>query len=149
MWSNHRWSRSLNFILITHFRFEAVMDTDKSYFTDLRDSLQKKRDKLCSALSDVGLVPISPEGSYFVLADFSKINTNLYYNSNDSSTKDYQFCRWLVKNVGVAAIPPTAFYSQQNSHIASHLARFCFIKKDETLDEAIRRLQKLKQLNNQ
>jgi len=53
----------------------------------------------------------------------------------------------MVKNIGVVAIPPTAFYSEKSKHLAEHLARFCYIKKEETLDEAIRRLQKLKEFH--
>lgn len=48
-----------------------------------------------------------------MLADFSKINPKHYMNPNDSAGKDYQFCRWLPKEIGVTAIPPTAFFTPQ------------------------------------
>jgi aspartate/methionine/tyrosine aminotransferase len=127
--------------------FEKVSLEEREYFQSLKQTLEKKRDKLCSTLSKVGLVPVVPQGSYFVLADTSKINPKLFMNPEDPSSKDYQFCRWLTKEIGVAAIPPTAFYSPQHAHLAQHLARFCFCKKDETLEEAGRRLQKLLKVN--
>jgi len=124
--------------------FEKAMTEENTYFQSMKSDLQRKRDKLCKILESVNLQPIVPQGSYFILADTSLIPLSLFYSASDSSSRDYQFCRWLTKEIGVACIPPTAFYSQSNSKMAEHLARFCFIKKDETLEEAGRRLSKLK-----
>eukprot|EP01118_Nematostelium_gracile_P013147 TRINITY_DN4933_c0_g1_i1.p1 TRINITY_DN4933_c0_g1~~TRINITY_DN4933_c0_g1_i1.p1 ORF type:complete len:440 (+),score=105.81 TRINITY_DN4933_c0_g1_i1:29-1348(+) len=124
--------------------FEEILNQRDHYFEELKSNLQKKRDRLCSVLSDVGLAPVVPQGSYFVLADISKVKPDIYINKEDTASPDFQFCRWLTKEIGVAAIPPTAFYSVQHSHVAQNFVRFCFIKKDETLEEAARRLQKLK-----
>lgn len=52
--------------------------------------------------------------------------------------------RWLTKDIGVAAIPVSAFYVPERKHIAENLIRLCFCKVDDTLEEACKRLQKLK-----
>jgi aspartate/methionine/tyrosine aminotransferase len=118
---------------------------NSNYFGELKAEFQRKRDRLVSLLQSAGLEPIVPQGSYFVLADTNKINPSVYMNSSDKSSRDYQFCRWLVREIGVAAIPPTAFYhSEKSKKIAEGLARFCFCKKDETIEEAGERLQKLR-----
>jgi aspartate/methionine/tyrosine aminotransferase len=124
--------------------FEKVISEEKNYFEQMKDFFQKKRDKMCEILKNVNLKPIIPQGSYFVLANTNSIDSKIYFNPQDTSRRDYQFCRWLIKEIGVAAIPPTAFYSHKNAYISENFARFCFCKKDETLEEASKRLQKLK-----
>ena len=57
---------------------------------------------------------------------------------------DYAICRWLTKEIGVTAIPPSAFYEASNRHLASTWVRICFCKDDQTIDMAIERLQKLR-----
>jgi len=126
--------------------FEKIISKESDYLEVLRKDLQRKRNQLCSVLQSVGLEPVVPEGSYFVLANISGINPSIYMDSKDSATKDFQFCRWLPQNIGVTAIPPTAFYTKKNSQLAENFVRFCFIKKDETLQEAEKRLQKLKSI---
>jgi aspartate/methionine/tyrosine aminotransferase len=107
--------------------------------------LEGKRDKLCEILSDVGLDPVVPQGSYFVLADTSRVPKDVYEHEGTSDhVASHKFCRWLTKEIGVCAVPPSAFYSPEHRHMAGDFARFCFCKKDETLDAAGRRLQKLK-----
>ncbi|PRP79211.1 cysteine conjugate beta-lyase, aminotransferase-like protein [Planoprotostelium fungivorum] len=68
-----------------------------------------------------------------------------YYDEKSGVARDYQFARWLVKEIGVAAIPPSAFYSRDNAHLVENFVRFCFCKKEETIRSAGERLQKLKQ----
>jgi aspartate/methionine/tyrosine aminotransferase len=77
-----------------------------------------------------------------VLADTSKINKKAYV-TDPNGRLDYQFCRWLTKEIGVAAIPPSAFYSNENASAVANYARFAFCKRDETLREAEKRMQKL------
>jgi len=125
--------------------FEQINRDGGVYFEELRNMLKKKRDKLCGILDSVGLKPVIPQGSYFALADISKIPKHHYFKSQSKETLDLQFCRWLTTEIGVAAIPPSAFYSQQNQHLPSNFARFCFCKTEETIDEAAKRLKKLKQ----
>jgi len=112
---------------------------ESSYFADLSTMYQNKRDKLLPVLNEVGLTPVQPDGSYFILVDTSQLDVPVA----EGQLRDYELCRWLTTEVGVAAIPPSAFYSPEHQHLTANLARFCFCKTDEMLDEAARRLQKL------
>jgi len=114
------------------------------YFSGLKSMYEKKRNMLHSILEKHHLTPILPQGSYFMLADISKINQKAYSDNSDSSSKGYQFCRWLTREIGVTAIPMTPFYSATNAHIANNLVRFTFCKTDETLLEAEQRLQSIR-----
>jgi N-succinyldiaminopimelate aminotransferase len=102
----------------------------------LRDSLQRKRDKLSTALTDIGFDVHDSAGTYFLCADPRPLGF-------DDST---EFCRRLPHTAGVAAIPLSAFCDPNGPYFAdwNHLVRFAFCKRDETLDEAITRLQVLK-----
>jgi len=100
---------------------------------------------LCTILSDVGLTPVVPQGSYFALGNFEKIPEK-HFMKDSTTPKDYQFCRWLTTNIGVAAIPPSAFYSVENGFLGKNFARFAFCKRDDVMDAAAERLQKLKTL---
>lgn len=104
------------------------------YFQSLAEELMPKRDRMGAFLAEAGMVPTVPEGGYFMIADFSKLDVKSDPNNNES--KDFQFVKWLIKNKKVAGIPPSAFYSQEHKHLAENLIRFCFIKEDKTLDQA-------------
>jgi len=58
--------------------------------------------------------------------------------------RDWKVCYWLTKVIGVAAIPPSAFFSSEAAYIGENYARFCFCKDEKTLEEAVLRLRKLK-----
>jgi aspartate/methionine/tyrosine aminotransferase len=109
----------------------------QGYFAWLAQMYQSKRDKLLRVLQEVGLAPVRPDGSYFVIVDTSKFDVPV----PPGTRRDVAVCRWLTSDVGVAAIPPSAFYSAGHQHLTDQIARFCFCKTDETLDEAARRLQ--------
>jgi aspartate/methionine/tyrosine aminotransferase len=109
----------------------------QGYFAWLAQMYQSKRDKLLRVLQEVGLAPVRPDGSYFVIVDTSKFDVPV----PPGTRRDVAVCRWLTSEVGVAAIPPSAFYSAGHQHLTDQIARFCFCKTDETLDEAARRLQ--------
>ncbi len=111
----------------------ALPDT---YFTGFQAMYRAKRDLLCGALAAAGLTPMVPEGSYFVIA-----HTQARLGAHPD---DYSFCRWLIATAGVAAIPPSAFYSPPHKGEARALARFAFCKTDPLLQEAARRLSLLK-----
>jgi N-succinyldiaminopimelate aminotransferase len=102
-----------------------------NYYTQLQAMYQAKRDKLVSGLRTAGLKPIVPEGTYFVMVDISELGFE----------NDVAFCHYLTKEVGVAAIPPSAFY--QNSADGAGLTRFAFCKTDQSLDQACERLGSL------
>eukprot|EP01117_Protostelium_nocturnum_P001384 TRINITY_DN1169_c0_g1_i1.p1 TRINITY_DN1169_c0_g1~~TRINITY_DN1169_c0_g1_i1.p1 ORF type:complete len:356 (-),score=120.21 TRINITY_DN1169_c0_g1_i1:13-1080(-) len=127
--------------------FEKINSGEqKDYFKNMAEEFKGRRDLLCQLLKDAGLRPIVPEGSYFVLADYSSVDKSLYFKEDDSKSQDYQFARWLLTDIGVAAIPPSVFYSKEHSHLVENLTRFCFCKKEETIREAGKRLLKLNEL---
>ncbi|MEZ4520110.1 MAG: methionine aminotransferase [Thermomicrobiales bacterium] len=102
-----------------------------NYYVQLRADYQARRDRLMAILGDAGLPPLPVQGSYFLMSDI----TDLGFDN------DVAFCRHLVTETGVAAIPPSAFYLDPAT--APNLARFCFAKRDETMDQAAERLGRL------
>jgi methionine transaminase len=91
---------------------------------------QHKRDLFRDGLAATKLKPLQTQGSYFQLVDYSAV----------SSLPEADFCQWLTRDIGVAAIPLSAFYEQG---FEQRLARLCFAKKDETLLAALARLRRL------
>jgi N-succinyldiaminopimelate aminotransferase len=104
-----------------------------AYFLDLARGYRARRDFLVAALSEAGLRPFSPQGTYFVLAEFPP----------GPHEDDFAFCRFLTREVGVAAIPPSAFYGEAHRAHGQRLCRFAFCKRDDTLAEAALRLRRL------
>lgn len=105
-----------------------------TYFEDFQAMYTTKRDIMMQGLTAAGLKAQTPEGTYFVMADFSDV-----FDGND-----IEFARYLTAEIGVACIPPTFFYSDEHKHIVRKQARFAFCKNDDTLREAGERLAKLK-----
>ena len=99
-------------------------------FLELGDFLQKKRDYFQAGMLQTKLEPLPTHGSYFQIYS--------YKNLSDQSEKD--FAIHLTKEYGVATIPVAAFYQEEVNH---QVPRFCFCKKEETLDAAIERLQRV------
>ncbi|NWF80348.1 MAG: aminotransferase class I/II-fold pyridoxal phosphate-dependent enzyme [Chloroflexi bacterium] len=102
------------------------------YYAQFRAEYAGRYRLLRAILAGAGLPTFATEGSYFVMADISRTGF----------TSDADFCRWLTREVGVAAIPPSAFYAEPAT--APLLARFCFAKRTETLQAAAERLARLK-----
>ncbi|XP_054156667.1 kynurenine aminotransferase-like isoform X2 [Oppia nitens] len=115
----------------------------ESYWQELPDMLEPKRNRMAKFLSSVSMNPTVPEGGYFMIADFSKLADKLDLSS-ETGTRDYKFARWLSKNKKLQGIPTSAFYSEEHKHLAENLIRFCFIKKDETLEKAEQIINDLK-----
>ncbi len=111
----------------------AALSLPDAFYTDLAESYRRKRDTLVEALAGAGLRPIVPEGSYFAMARIDHLGF----------ADDFEFCRYLTRDVGVAAIPPTAFYAEHHREHGKHLARFAFCKREETLRAARDKLARL------
>ncbi|CAA0129256.1 putative N-succinyldiaminopimelate aminotransferase DapC [Mycolicibacterium vanbaalenii] len=113
-----------------------ALATEDAWVDALRDSLQARRDRLGDALADIGFDVHDSVGTYFLCADPRPLG---YEDSTG-------FCAELPERVGVAAIPMSAFCDPASQHADqwNHLVRFAFCKRDDTLDEAIRRLQTLR-----
>jgi len=110
---------------------KGLQELPKSYYTDVAKEHQVKRDKFIKALNEAGLKAEYIKGAYYVLADISSIE------GSDDKEKVVN----LLELTGIATVPARAFYSDAKD---LNLARFCFSKKSEELDEAIERLKGLK-----
>ncbi|MCC9077757.1 aminotransferase class I/II-fold pyridoxal phosphate-dependent enzyme [Litorilinea aerophila] len=109
----------------------------RGYFNWLRTTYRQKRDRLLQVLQEVGLQPVSPDGSYFIIFETGHLDVPVPPNTR----RDYAVCRWFTQEVGVAAIPPSPFYSPPHKHLTDNLARFTFCKTDDLLEEAAERLR--------
>lgn len=109
------------------------------YYNGLASMYQAKRDKLLAALVKAGLTPTRPQGSYFILCQTG----HLPIQAQGDEPRDFAVCRWLTRDIGVAAIPPSAFFSPAHKGLVANLARFCFCKTDPVLTEGSRRLQQM------
>lgn len=108
----------------------AGLDLKQEYYDELNDTYERKKKLFLSGLDEIGLKYFEPEGAYYVLVDISEFGWK----------DDYEFCKWMAKEIGVAAVPGSSFFREDvNNYI-----RFHFAKKDETLIEAINRLKKIK-----
>jgi aspartate/methionine/tyrosine aminotransferase len=101
------------------------------YYDQLRTDYDRRRLLLRTALEECGLQTLPIGGSYFLMADVA----------DRGFADDVAFCRYLATEIGVAAVPPSAFYA--DARRAPLLARFCFAKKEETLREAATRLGRI------
>ena len=109
---------------------EAVipgLNFGQDYYDKLQATYTHKRDLFLKGLKDVGLEFSEPQGAYYVLMDITPFG---YGN-------DLEFCQVLAKEVGVGAVPGSSFFREP----VNHLIRFHFAKKDETLNEALNRLE--------
>lgn len=93
-------------------------------------------------------VPYSdPEGGYFVMANLEKVKLPEDYpfpKHVAGRPRDFKLAWFLIQEVGVAAIPPTEFYTDKNAHIAEGYLRFAVCKPDDVLETAKERLRGLK-----
>jgi len=109
----------------------AALMLPQSYYVELAEGYRKRRDKLVPALQKAGFRTFLPRGAYYVMTDISAFGFS----------DDVSFCKYLVSEIGVAAVPGASFYS--NPKNGAKQVRFAFCKKDATLEEAARRLSKL------
>ena len=105
-----------------------AIDFPDTYYHELLADYTQKRNRLSDALSSLGFQVFPTAGTYFLLVDIRSLGFD----------DDVSFCRMLTEKAGVAAIPCSCFWNNRSR--GSELVRFCFCKKDETLDEAIKRL---------
>jgi len=110
----------------------AAIALPEGYFQELAASYQRRRDRLMGILTDVGFRCFEPKGAYYIMTDISGFGRG----------DDLEFARYLVTEIGVASVPGSSFYRDPAS--GRHQVRFCFCKKDDTLDEAATRLERLR-----
>ena len=109
----------------------VALGVPDSYYVGLAESYRLRRDRLVSILERHGFLCYRPRGAYYVMTDIARFGF----------PDDVAFARHLIKEVGVAAVPGSSFY--RSADAGRTKLRFCFCKKDETLDEADRRLERL------
>ncbi len=113
----------------------TALSLPPEYYTRLAEGYRKRRDHLVPALTAAGFRCFQPLGAYYVMTDISAFGF----------ADDIAFTKHLVKEIGVAAVPGSSFYRDPRD--GARQVRFAFCKKPETLDEATRRLAKLRPRN--
>ncbi len=104
---------------------------EDGYFEEMRADFQRSRDRFAQGLTGLGFSVLPSVGTYFLNVDIAPLG----------ESDDVAFCRKLVMENGVAAIPVSAFYDQA---AVRTVVRFCFAKRDATLDAALERLADLR-----
>ena len=110
----------------------------EQYYQDLLALYTRKRDYFLAGLDKIGLKHNVPAGTYFVLVDIQEFLDLPQFRGYT----DLEFCEWMIRNIGVAAVPGSSFFKED----VNHLIRFHFARRQEALDEALKRLQKLAEL---
>ncbi|MBM4422338.1 MAG: aminotransferase class I/II-fold pyridoxal phosphate-dependent enzyme [Chloroflexi bacterium] len=112
----------------------SALFLDDDYFSGLAADYQLKRDHLAASLRDAGFAVSLPSAGFFIMAGIEPLGWN----------DDVAMCKHLAAEIGVAAIPPSAFYSEANKRLGKAFIRFAFCKTMETLQAARARLVKLR-----
>ncbi len=121
---------------VHHPSQEAIayaLNLPETYYETFKAMYETKRQLMMSALDSGGLKYCAPQGTYFMLADYSQV-----FNGTPM-----EFTHYLVKEIGVACIPPESFYSQEHRNIGHGYVRFAFCKSDDILQQVKDRLGKL------
>ena len=116
----------------------TALEFPDAYYDDLLAVYTEKRDYFLAGLDRIGLAHNVPQGTYFVLVDISEFLALPQF----SGWTDLSFCEWMIREIGVAAVPGSSFFRED----VNHLIRLHFARTKETLDEALARLAKLKSL---
>ena len=109
-----------------------ALSLPQSYYDELQTEYQARRDFILPALQKAGFKCDYPEGAYYVMTDISDFGFE----------NDVEFTKFLIREIGVAVVPGSSFY--HDPELGRQKVRFCFCKKDETLQTAADRLEKLK-----
>jgi len=108
----------------------TALNFGDEYYTKLRETYTEKKDFFLNGLDKLQLKHTIPQAAYYVLVDISEFGAK----------SDLEFCEWLAREVGVAAVPGSSFFRED----VNHLIRFHFAKNIETLAEALKRLEQLR-----
>jgi aminotransferase len=108
---------------------------DDGYYEEFRRSYQKRRDYFVAGLDRIGLKHNVPQGTYFVMVDISEFLELPMF----SGYSDLEFCEWMIREIGVAAVPGSSFFKEP----VNDLIRLHFARQYDTLDEVIKRLSRL------
>jgi aminotransferase len=104
------------------------------YYDKLQSDYQRRRDYLLGALEEVGFKCFKPDGAYYIMTDIADFGL----------ANDVEFTRHLIRDIGVAVVPGSSFY--RRPELGAQQIRFCYCKRDETLEAAAERLQRLREV---
>jgi aminotransferase len=114
------------------------LEFPQEYYDQLLATYTKKRDYFLAGLDRIGLKHNVPQGTYFVLVDIQEFLDLPQF----AGYTDLEFCEWMIRNVGVAAVPGSSFFKEE----VNNLIRLHFAREEATLDEALARLAKLPEM---
>lgn len=109
-----------------------------SYYDDLLTLYTEKRKYFLNGLDKLGIKYYTPQGTYFVMLDIQEFLDLPQFKGYS----DLEFCEWMIRNIGLAAVPGSSFFREE----VNNLIRLHFAREKSTLDEALARLAKLKEL---
>jgi len=115
----------------------AGLSLGEEYYRDLNRTYTRKRDDFLEGLDRIGLRHNVPQGTYFVMVDISEFLETDFFRG----WTDLQFCEWMIREIGVAAVPGSSFFRED----VNHLIRLHFAREKDVLDEAIRRMARLRE----
>ena len=110
----------------------AGLEFGDEYYSDLRNHYTHMKDLFLGGLRDIGLKFVEPQGAYYVMVDVSEFGV----------TDDVKFSEWMAEHIGVAPVPGSSFFKEN----IQNYVRFHFAKSDATLNEAIDRLSRLREM---
>ena len=108
---------------------------DESYYENFNRMYQEKRDYFLAGLDRIGLRHNIPQGTYFVMVDIGEFLSRPKFEG----WSDLAFCEWMIREIGVAAVPGSSFFREP----VNHLIRLHFARQKDTIDEALKRLAKM------
>ncbi|KAJ2353421.1 arylformamidase [Coemansia sp. RSA 2618] len=117
------------------------------FFDTQRAEYERRRNRLMAIFDDVGLPYVVPDGAYYLLVNAAAIkipDTYVFPGFIEERGANFKLVYFFIKEFGVSGIPPTEFYSADHKALANDYIRFAFCKTDEGLEDASKRLQKLK-----
>ena len=109
-----------------------------SYYDELLELYTEKREYFCNGLDKLGIKYYKPQGTYFIMVDIQEFLDLPQFKGYS----DLEFCEWMIRNIGLAAVPGSSFFREE----VNNLIRLHFAREKSTLDEALARLAKLKEL---
>ncbi|XP_037583995.1 kynurenine--oxoglutarate transaminase 1 isoform X3 [Cebus imitator] len=126
-------------------REQLLFGQPSSYFVQFPQAMQRCRDHMIRSLQSVGLKPIIPQGSYFLVTDISDFKRKMPDLPGAADEPyDSRFIKWMIKNKGLVAIPVSIFCSVPHKKHFDHYIRFCFVKDEATLQAMDEKLRKWK-----
>ncbi|KAK4228942.1 pyridoxal phosphate-dependent transferase [Podospora fimiseda] len=119
----------------------------ENFWQETINDMAAKMSKFNAIWDELGIPYSQPEGGYFVMANFNKVEMPKDYPFPEhvkNRARDFKLAWFLIQELGVAAIPPSEFYTDENAYIVEDYLRFAVCKPDEVLEDAKERLRGLK-----